>query len=218
MFTENQSRQALWRLSLFHILIIASSNYLVQLPIEILGVHTTWGAFSFPFIFLATDLTVRIFGSPLARRIILFAMLPALLLSYLLSVLFNAGEFLGLAQITQFNLFVARIACASFMAYLLGQILDISVFSKLRQLPQWWVAPVASTIIGNMLDTIAFFGIAFYQSPDPFMAEHWVEIATVDYAVKLLISIGLFVPAYGVLLRYLTRKLFGQKTVNWQVV
>jgi uncharacterized integral membrane protein (TIGR00697 family) len=218
LFTKNQSRQALWRLALFHILIIASSNYLVQLPIEIWGVHTTWGAFSFPFIFLATDLTVRIFGSLLARRIILCAMLPALLFSYLLSVLFNAGEFLGLAQITQFNLFVARIACASFMAYLLGQILDISVFSKLRQLPQWWVAPVASTIIGNMLDTIAFFGIAFYQSPDPFMAEHWVEIATVDYAVKLLISIGLFVPAYGVLLRYLTRKLFGQKTVNWQTV
>ena len=136
LFTEHQSRQALWRLSLFHILIIASSNYLVQLPIEIAGVHTTWGAFSFPFIFLATDLTVRIFGSLLARRIILYAMLPALVISYLLSVLFNAGDFLGLAQITQFNLFVARIACASFMAYLLGQILDISVFSRLRQLPQ----------------------------------------------------------------------------------
>ncbi|WP_316677171.1 7-cyano-7-deazaguanine/7-aminomethyl-7-deazaguanine transporter [uncultured Tolumonas sp.] len=218
LFTENQSRQALWRLSLFHILIIASSNYLVQLPIEILGVHTTWGAFSFPFIFLATDLTVRIFGSLLARRIILCAMLPALLISYLLSVLFHAGEFQGLAQIAQFNLFVARIACASFMAYLLGQILDISVFSKLRQLPQWWIAPVASTIIGNMLDTVAFFSIAFYKSPDPFMATHWVEIAAVDYTVKLLISIGLFVPAYGVLLRYLTRKLFGQTTVNWQTV
>ena len=50
------------------------------------------------------------------------------------------------------------------------------------------------------------------------MAAHWVEIAAVDYAVKLLISIGLFVPAYGVLLRYLTRKLFGQTTVNWQTV
>ena len=83
VFTAQQSRQALWRLSLFHILIIASSNYLVQLPIEMMGVHTTWGAFSFPFIFLATDLTVRIFGSALARKIILCAMLPALLVSYL---------------------------------------------------------------------------------------------------------------------------------------
>ncbi len=216
--TENLSRQALWRLSLFHILIIASSNYLVQLPIEMAGVHTTWGAFSFPFIFLATDLTVRIFGSELARRIILCAMLPALVISYLLSVLFNAGDFQGLGQITQLNLFVGRIACASFMAYLLGQILDISVFSRLRQLPQWWIAPTASTIIGNLLDTVAFFGIAFYQSPDPFMAEHWVEIAAVDYVVKLIISIGLFVPAYGVLLRYLTRKLLGPDGSAWQAI
>ena len=216
LFTAQQSRQALWRLSLFHILIIASSNYLVQLPIEMMGVHTTWGAFSFPFIFLATDLTVRIFGSALARKIILCAMLPALLVSYLPSVLFNAGEFVGLAQLAQLNLFVARIACASFMAYLLGQILDIFVFSRLRQLPQWWIAPTASTIIGNMLDTVAFFGIAFYKSPDPFMAEHWVEIATVDYAVKLIISIGLFVPAYGVLLRYLTRKILGENQTTLQ--
>ena len=93
VFTAQQSRQALWRLSLFHILIIASSNYLVQLPIEMMGVHTTWGAFSFPFIFLATDLTVRIFGSALARKIILCAMLPALLVSYLPSVLVMNGLF-----------------------------------------------------------------------------------------------------------------------------
>ena len=131
-------------------------------------------------------------------------------------MLFNAGEFVGLAQLAQLNLFVARIACASFMAYLLGQILDIFVFSRLRQLPQWWIAPTASTIIGNMLDTVAFFGIAFYKSTDPFMAEHWVEIATVDYAVKLIISIGLFVPAYGVLLRYLTRKILGENQTTLQ--
>jgi uncharacterized integral membrane protein (TIGR00697 family) len=53
--TPAQYQTALMRLSLFHILIIASSNYLVQLPITIFGFHTTWGAFSFPFIFLATD-------------------------------------------------------------------------------------------------------------------------------------------------------------------
>ena len=64
-------------LSLFHLLVITSSNYLVQLPVSIFGLHTTWGAFSFPFIFLATDLTVRFFGAPLARRIIFAVMLPA---------------------------------------------------------------------------------------------------------------------------------------------
>lgn len=217
-FTEQQSRQAMIRLSLFHVLIIASSNYLVQLPISMFGVHTTWGAFSFPFIFLATDLTVRIFGSELARHIILRAMMPALVLSYLFSVVFSSGEFVGLSALSNVNWFVARIACASFMAYLLGQILDISVFNKLRQSATWWLAPTASTVIGNLLDTVAFFGIAFYQSPDPFMAQHWIEIASVDYLVKLVISIGLFVPAYGVLLRYLTRKLIGTRNVSWHTI
>lgn len=119
-FTTVQRKKALIWLSLFHLLVITSSNYLVQLPISIFGFHTTWGAFSFPFIFLATDLTVRIFGAPLARRIILAVMIPALLISYGVSALFYMGEWQGFAALTSFNLFVARIAAASFMAYALG--------------------------------------------------------------------------------------------------
>ncbi|MGF1698314.1 7-cyano-7-deazaguanine/7-aminomethyl-7-deazaguanine transporter [Vibrio kyushuensis] len=206
-FTSAQQRNALFFLVLFHLIIIASSNYLVQLPFTVFGMHTTWGAFTFPFIFLATDLTVRVFGAQLARRIIFLVMLPALVVSYLLSVVFFEGQFQGFGQLTEFNLFVARIAAASFMAYLLGQILDVHVFNRLRQLKQWWVAPTCSTLFGNALDTLAFFAIAFYQSPDAFMAEHWVEIALVDYGFKLIISLGLFVPMYGVLLNYLIKKL-----------
>lgn len=206
-FTPQQQRKALGYLVLFHLLVIASSNYLVQIPFTVFGYHTTWGAFTFPFIFLATDLTVRIFGAGMARKIIFRVMMPALLVSYLLSVLFFQGEYQGLGHLTEFNLFVARIAIASFMAYLLGQILDVSVFNRLRQLKQWWIAPTASTIFGNAIDTIAFFGIAFYHSPDPFMAANWTEIAFVDYSFKLIISLGLFVPIYGVLLNYLIDKL-----------
>lgn len=87
-FTPAQQRNALIYLVLFHLVIIASSNYLVQLPFTIFGLHTTWGAFTFPFIFLATDLTVRIFGAQLARKIIFLVMLPALAVSYFLSVVF----------------------------------------------------------------------------------------------------------------------------------
>ncbi|WP_413113119.1 7-cyano-7-deazaguanine/7-aminomethyl-7-deazaguanine transporter [Thaumasiovibrio sp. DFM-14] len=206
-FTPAQLRKALIYLVSFHLLIIASSNYLVQLPFTVFGFHTTWGAFTFPFIFLATDLTVRIFGAGLARRIIAVVMLPALLISYALSVIFFQGEFQGFAQLGAFNLFVARIAAASFMAYLLGQILDVQIFNRLRTTKQWWVAPTCSTLLGNALDTIAFFAIAFYNSPDAFMAEHWVEIAMVDYVFKVMISLGLFVPLYGVVLNYLVKKL-----------
>ncbi len=131
--SARQRRTALIWLSLFHVLIITSSNYLVQLPITIFGFHTTWGAFTFPFIFLATDLTVRIYGAPLARRIITSVMIPALAISYVVSALFFQGAWAGFEALSHFNLFVARIAAASFMAYALGQILDVSVFNRLRQ-------------------------------------------------------------------------------------
>ncbi|WP_338528022.1 7-cyano-7-deazaguanine/7-aminomethyl-7-deazaguanine transporter [Klebsiella pneumoniae] len=206
-FTTVQRKKALVWLSLFHLLIITSSNYLVQLPISIFGFHTTWGAFSFPFIFLATDLTVRIFGAPLARRIIFAVMVPALAISYGISALFYMGEWQGFAALGTFNLFVARIAVASFMAYALGQILDVHVFNRLRQSRRWWLAPTASTLFGNISDTVAFFFIAFWRSPDPFMAAHWGEIALVDYSFKVLISIIFFLPMYGVLLNMLLKRL-----------
>lgn len=206
-FTTVQRKKALVWLSLFHLLVITSSNYLVQLPISIFGFHTTWGAFSFAFIFLATDLTVRIFGVPLARRIILAVMVPALLISYGVSALFYMGEWQGFAALAHFNLFVARIAVASFMAYALGQILDVHVFNRLRQNRRWWLAPTASTLFGNVSDTLAFFFIAFWRSPDPFMAAHWGEIAIVDYCFKVLISIVFFLPMYGMLLNMLLKKM-----------
>ena len=206
-FTTVQRKKALVWLSLFHLLVITSSNYLVQLPISIFGFHTTWGAFSFPFIFLATDLTVRIFGAPLARRIIFAVMVPALAISYGISALFYMGEWQGFAALGTFNLFVARIAVASFMAYALGPILDVHVFNRLRQSRRWWLAPTASTLFGNISDTVAFFFIAFWRSPDPFMAAHWGEIALVDYSFKVLISIIFFLPMYGVLLNMLLKRL-----------
>ncbi|HEB8714120.1 TPA: 7-cyano-7-deazaguanine/7-aminomethyl-7-deazaguanine transporter [Klebsiella pneumoniae] len=206
-FTTVQRKKALVWLSLFHLLVITSSNYLVQLPISIFGFHTTWGAFSFPFIFLATDLTVRIIGAPLARRIIFAVMVPALAISYGISALFYMGEWQGFAALGTFNLFVARIAVASFMAYALGQILDVHVFNRLRQSRRWWLAPTASTLFGNISDTVAFFFIAFWRSPDPFMAAHWGEIALVDYSFKVLISIIFFLPMYGVLLNMLLKRL-----------
>ena len=211
-FSTAQQRKALFWLVLFHIAVIASSNYLVQFPFTVVlpngfEVHSTWGALTFPFIFLATDLTVRIFGQRLARRIIFFVMLPALALSYALSVLFQNGAWTGWSALAVFVLPVFRIAVASFSAYAFGQLLDIFVFNKLRQLKSWWIAPTASTFVGNALDTLLFFGIAFAGSDDAFMAANWGHIAFVDYLFKLAVCCGLFVPAYGVALNFLTKKL-----------
>ncbi|MFB9885435.1 7-cyano-7-deazaguanine/7-aminomethyl-7-deazaguanine transporter [Balneatrix alpica] len=192
-------------LVLFHIAIITASNYLVQLPINIFGFHTTWGAFSFPLIFIATDLSVRLLGADLARQVIWRVMLPALLVSYLVSVLFFQGQWQGWQSLQELNTFVARIAAASFAAYLLGQLLDISVFNRLRQISLWWVAPLCSTLLGNLVDTFAFFGLAFAGSSDEFMRQHWVEIAWADYGFKLLISVAFSLPLYALVLGRLQR-------------
>jgi len=207
LYTPSQERRLLIFVATFHIMIIAVSNYLVQLPFEIFGFHTTWGAFSFPFIFLATDLTVRMFGESLARKIVMGVMLPALLISYVGSVIIAEGNYVGLKGLLEFNTFVARIALASFIAYFVGQLLDIKVFTKLREAKLWWIAPAASTVIGNLIDTLLFFSIAFYASVDPFMAENWLEIAWVDYIFKLVISLAFFLPMYKLILNFLSKKL-----------
>ncbi len=205
--TLQQEKKALIWLALFHIIILIASNFLVQLPVTFFGVTTTWGAFSFPFIFLTTDLTVRIFSAPLARRIIFVVMMPALILSYIISVLFQQGQWMGFDALLTFNRFVGRIALASFMAYVIGQLFDVIVFNRLRQLKSWWIAPMSSTVLGSLLDTIVFFTIAFYKSSDVFMSTHLFEIASVDYGVKLIVSLLFFLPAYGVLLSILMKKL-----------
>ena len=212
VLTSGMQRRALALLISFHIAIIIASNYLVQLPITLFGYHTTWGAFSFPFIFLATDLTVRLLGKQAARRVIARVMLPALVASYVVSVVFQEGSYRGIDALLSFNDFVLRISLASFVAYVIGQLLDIQVFDRLRRIKAWWIAPSLSTVLGNLADTFAFFSVAFWHSSNPFMAEHWVEIATVVYAIKLLISMLLFLPLYGVLLRTLMNRLGGPAT------
>ncbi|ABQ14261.1 7-cyano-7-deazaguanine/7-aminomethyl-7-deazaguanine transporter [Dichelobacter nodosus] len=217
LLTAEQHQNALRWLVFWHIVVIASSNYLVQIPFSVFDFHTTWGAFTFPFIFLTTDLTVRIFGALPARRIIFWAMFPALIISYFIGVLFSDGQFNGFAQLMIFNTFVGRIALASFLSYIVGQLLDITVFNRLRQLEQWWIAPLASTIVGNAIDSLVFFTTAFYRCSDEFMATHWVEIAALDYGWKMFISVTFFLPAYGWLLKKLTAMLLTVRTKTTSV-
>ena len=138
-------------------------------------------------------------------------MIPALLFSYLISVLFFETHWVGWSALTQFNSFVFRIALASFAAYLVGQLMDITVFNYLRKNRSWWVAPSASAIFGNGIDTIVFFAIAFYKTSDEFMANHWVEISLVDYSFKILICGLFFLPLYGIILNFILKKLTAKK-------
>jgi len=175
------------KLALLHIVIIAAANYTVQFTGTFLGYHFTWAMFLFPIVILATDLTVRLSNPHNARYIVGLAYIPAILIS---------------AYLADW-----RIGLASGTAYLVGQLLDIKIFQRIREMAKaWWVAPMISTLFANIIDTYVFFSAAFFRSADAYMATHWVQIATVDLAFKIVVSIIFFLPAYGVLLNFLQRK------------
>ncbi|KTD82492.1 7-cyano-7-deazaguanine/7-aminomethyl-7-deazaguanine transporter [Legionella waltersii] len=184
------------RLVLLHLILIVSSNVLVQYPFTLFGFHTTWGAFTYPLIFIVTDLTTRLLHAKIARKIICLALIPGMLCSWIISSWMTHGEFFSVDNVS------LRVAFASLLAYALGQLLDITVFNRLRRVAAWWVAPGASTLLGNTLDTFVFFAVAFYHSVNPFLADHWLEIATVDLFFKILISLLSFIPLYGLILRW----------------
>lgn len=185
------------RLVLLHLLIISLSNYLVTLPLTIFGVELTWAAFTFPLIVVATDLTVRLSDKHKARKIVALAYIPAILASILVVWATGAPESVAI-----------RIGIASGTAYLLSNLLDVYVFQKVRErYSAWWAAPFGSSIVANIIDTFAFFFVAFYASADAFMAENWVSIAQGQTLTKIIVSAIIILPVYGVLLGYLSRKL-----------
>jgi len=180
-----------------HIFVIGISNYLVQFPIALFGYEFTIATFTFPFIILATDLTVRLYKDKIARKIIIGAFIPAFFISLYFADL--------------------RIAIASVSAYALGQFLDIFVFSKFRKQTNtledlnlnknWYIAPAISTFFAQIIDTYIFYGFAFYNSSDEFMRDHWFPIATNDLLFKLLICYLAFLPFYGLILNLILSSL-----------
>jgi uncharacterized PurR-regulated membrane protein YhhQ (DUF165 family) len=183
-------RTLLMKLVALHLIIIAASNYIVQFSGTIFGYHFTWAMFVFPLVVIATDLTVRLTNKYQARAVIAIAFVPAIFISA----------------------FIAdwRIGLASAFAYLVGQLFDVTVFQKIREsfTEMWWVAPAVSTVVANTVDTYLFFWAAFSDhATNEFMAANWLEIATVDLGFKIATSLILFLPVYGILLKYLKSRL-----------
>ena len=189
MSSMDLNRKLITYLVLGHCFIIAISNYLVQFPINIFGLDYTIGTFTFPIIVLATDLTVRLSNATNARKVIGYAFIPAFIISYVFA------DF--------------RIAIASVLAYSIGQLLDVFVFSKVRDRvgddgfnlsSYWYLAPVVSTFFAQLIDTYLFYGVAFYNSADDFMRENWDLIAFNDFILKLVVCYLAFLPIYVLIL------------------
>jgi len=181
-------------------IIVVASNILVQF---LYGNWLTYGAFTYPFAFLVTDVMNRVYGTKAARRVVLIGFVVGLVCSFIGTQI--SGEFGPLVTF--------RIAVGSGSAFLVAQLIDVLVFNRLRD-GAWWRAPLASTLVGSSLDTALFFTIAFSASLvwlEPGndiswanevlpilgfgpMAPLWVSLAIADFGVKLAISVLALIP------------------------
>ena len=164
-------------LSLLMGLVVLTSNYLVQFPINYYGLSEilTYGAFSYPIAFLITDLANRSFGKAVARQIVYFGFLLGIGFTVLFSTDFA-------------NLISIRIAIGSGTAFLVAQLLDVQIFDKLRK-KKWFIAPLTSSIIGSTIDTFLFFSISFYATEIP-----WITLGLGDLSVKIIVALLMLIP------------------------
>lgn len=180
--------------------IVVASNILVQF---LLGDWLTWGAFTYPFAFLVTDLMNRFYGAGQARKVVLAGFVIGILCSFIGTQII--GEFGPLVSL--------RVAVGSGIAFLIAQMVDVSVFNRLRG-GKWWRAPVVSSMIGSALDTAIFFSISFSamlvfldaSQPNGWAREMvpmfgfgpemplWVSLGIADFGVKLLLIFVALIP------------------------
>ena len=157
--------------------VVLSSNYLVQFPVNYYNLENilTYGAFTYPIAFLITDLANRSYGKDIAKKVVYFGFFIGI--SFTLFFSTNFSELISI-----------RIAIGSGTAFIVSQRIDIYVFDKLRN-KYWFIPPLASSINGSVIDTFLFFSIAFYATDIP-----WFTLAIGDLAVKLFVALLMLVP------------------------
>jgi uncharacterized integral membrane protein (TIGR00697 family) len=164
-------------LSILMGVVVLSSNYLVQFPINYYGLSEilTYGAFSYPVAFLITDLANRFYGKFVARKIVYIGFFIGIIFTLLFSTDFA-------------DLISVRIAIGSGVAFITAQLLDIQIFDRLRK-KEWFIAPLTSSFIGSTVDTFLFFSISFYGTGVP-----WITLSLGDLTVKLFVSLVMLIP------------------------
>jgi hypothetical protein len=184
--------------------IVVASNILVQF---LFGQWLTWGAFTYPLAFLVTDVMNRVYGVAAARRVVFVGFVVGVICSAIGTQIMLEGDGYTYPAVT------LRIALGSGLAFLTAQLLDVAVFNRLRE-GAWWRAPLASTLVGSLVDTAIFFTIAFSGALTmiepgndvswagemlPLLGAGpvvplWVSLGFADWLVKLSLALLALVP------------------------
>jgi len=176
----------------------------------------TSGVLLWPFVFLMTDVINEYFGrrgvqfiSWLTVALIVYGFLAAYLAISLVPAQFwvsvNNERGVPDMQAAFSNIFGQGMwtIAGSVTAFLVGQLIDVTVFHRIRLLTgeRWiWLRATGSTAVSQLVDSFVVLYIAFVLGPQHWPMSLFLAVATVNYCYKLLMAV-LLIP-----LIYLTRQ------------
>jgi len=171
----------------------------------VMDFNLTAGVVIWPVVFITSDLINEYFGKPGVKRI---SYITAALIAYAFFVVFSAmslppAQWWMDANNTDpagnyFNMDFAfnkifgqgnRIIIGSLTAFLIGQLVDVFVFQKLRKVTgskQLWLRATGSTLVSQLVDSFVVLYIAFYGT---FSNSQIIAIGITNYIYKFAVAI-----------------------------
>ena len=191
---EKDFKKIILALSIYLTSLFAANTLGLKIMPFILGSHLSVGIFSFPVVFLMTDIIGEAYGKHIAKLFV-WAGLASTALFILYSILSLALPWSqeGLWARDGYNLIFGvslRISLASLIAFLLGEYQDVLSFFYFRKKwgsEKFWLRSLLAAIWSQLLDTVIFMTIAF------------VGIYPTHTLINIIISWWLFKVAMGAL-------------------
>ncbi len=166
--SDRAFKKLLIALAIYLTSLFAANTLGLKLMPFLFGSHLSVGVFSFPVVFLMTDVIGEIYGKRIAKFFVFAGFIStALFIGYSLLSLVMPWSQDGLWAQEGYNLIFGistRIAIASLVAFLIAEYQDVFSFFFLRE--RWgtrlfWLRSILSNLWSQLLDTVIFMVIAF---------------------------------------------------------
>lgn len=190
------------------------------------SLNFTVGTLLWPFVFLFTDIVNEFYGK---RGVRLVSWMAVALIAYGFAFAFAgialapAGWWVGAARSQGVDDYQAAYAAVfgqglwsiggSILAFLFGQLIDVSVFHRIRRATgeRWvWLRATGSTAVSQLVDSFVVLYVAFVIGPQHWPIPQFLAIGTVNYTYKMLAAIAL-IPLLYLVRRAITGYLGAQR-------
>jgi uncharacterized integral membrane protein (TIGR00697 family) len=166
--SDRSFKKLLIALAIYLTSLFAANTLGLKIMPFLFGSHLSVGVFSFPIVFLATDVIGEVYGKRIAKMFVLAGFIStALFIAYsLLSLALPwsaSGEWAKEGYNTIFGI-STRIAVASLAAFIIAEYQDVLTFFFLKEktkIKLFWLRSLLSNLWSQFLDTVIFMVIAF---------------------------------------------------------